>query len=609
MIRLPLLAAVLLAAALPAQTPVVPTPVSNPPAASDYRARLPEDEVIYFLLPDRFENGDPSNDRGGLTGDRLQTGFDPTAKGFYHGGDLRGLLNRLPYIQDLGATAIWVGPIFRNNPVQGPPGQESAGYHGYWITDFTQIDPHLGTNADFKALVDAAHARGMKVYMDIVVNHTADVIRYRDCPGNCPYRGTGDYPFQRRGGVGGAPINPGFAGEGVRTAANFARLTDMNFAYQPYIPAGQEHAKTPDWLNDIRYYHNRGDSNWHGESITHGDFAGLDDIATENPRVVAGFIEVFGGWIDRFGVDGFRIDTAKHVNPEFWQEFVPAMQARARARGIPNFHVFGEVYTEDFDPALLAEHTRTDAMPAVLDYALQNAVTGAVSGRGGEALTRLVAADILYDGGAAAARRLPTFVSNHDVGRLALFIRRRRPTIDDRELLARTVLGHAMLLTLRGVPTIYSGDEQGFVGHGNDQDARQDMFASQVVSYNDQPLLGTATTTATAHFGEDNPLFRAIAALARIRRSTPALTRGRTVIRVEGEAPGLIALSRFDPVSGKEVLVLYNTAAGPVTGRVPVEVRSADWQALVGGCAPHAAAPGSVAVSLPALGYAVCAAR
>src|SRR6202008_3051283 len=105
--------------------------------AAAYRARLPEDEVIYFVLPDRFENGDPSNDRGGLTGDRLTTGFDPTAKGFYHGGDLKGLASRLDYIQGLGATALWVAPVFKNKAVQGPKGQESAGYHGYWITDFT----------------------------------------------------------------------------------------------------------------------------------------------------------------------------------------------------------------------------------------------------------------------------------------------------------------------------------------------------------------------------------------------------------------------------------------------------------------------------------------
>src|SRR3954451_12003397 len=93
--------------------------------AQEYRARLSQDEVIYFLLPDRFANGDPVNDRGGLRGGPLQTGFDPTAKGFFHGGDLRGVLAHLDYIQQLGATAIWLAPIFKNKPVQGAPGQES----------------------------------------------------------------------------------------------------------------------------------------------------------------------------------------------------------------------------------------------------------------------------------------------------------------------------------------------------------------------------------------------------------------------------------------------------------------------------------------------------
>ena len=203
-----------------------PAPAAAQALSSDYRTRPPEDEVVYFLLPDRFANGDPRNDKGGLSGDRLATGFDPTSKAFYNGGDLKGVLDHLDYIQGLGATAIWLAPVFKNKPVQGEPGQESAGYHGYWITDFTDIDPHFGTRAAFKALVDAAHARGMKVYMDIVANHTADIIRYKECPKNdCAYRSKADYPASRRGGVAGEAINPGFLGEEVETAENFAKLT------------------------------------------------------------------------------------------------------------------------------------------------------------------------------------------------------------------------------------------------------------------------------------------------------------------------------------------------------------------------------------------------
>src|SRR5258708_29063151 len=165
-------------------------------SARDYRDRLPADEIIYFLLPDRFENGDPSNDPGGLKGGRLVKGYEPTAKGFYHGGDLKGLISRLDYIQGLGATAVWLGPIFKNKPVQGPPGHESAGYHGYWITDFTRVDPHFGSEGDFQALVEAVHRRGMKLYLDIIANHTADVIAYEECTsGKCPYRSHADFPY------------------------------------------------------------------------------------------------------------------------------------------------------------------------------------------------------------------------------------------------------------------------------------------------------------------------------------------------------------------------------------------------------------------------------
>src|SRR5918996_4229469 len=137
-------------------------------------------ERFYFVMADRFANGDPTNDTGGIAGDRLVHGHDPTHTGFYHGGDLAGLLEQLDYIEGMGTTAIWLTPSFENKPVQGAPGTESAGYHGYWITDFTQIDPHLGTNDELKELVDAAHARGIKFFFDIITNHTADVITYEE---------------------------------------------------------------------------------------------------------------------------------------------------------------------------------------------------------------------------------------------------------------------------------------------------------------------------------------------------------------------------------------------------------------------------------------------
>jgi glycosidase len=579
--------------------------------AAAFRDRPPQDEVIYFLLPDRFENADPSNDRGGLSGGRSATGFDPTDKAFYHGGDLKGLISRLDYIQELGATAVWVAPVFRNKAVQGAAGAESAGYHGYWITDFTRVDPHFGANQDFRALVEAVHGRGMKLYLDIVVNHTADVISYRECPmSSCPYRSHADYPYQRRGGVHGEPINSGFLGDDAQhqTAENFAHLTRPDYAYTPYVPQGEEHVKVPDWLNDPIYYHNRGNSTFSGESSTFGDFFGLDDLMTENPRVLKGFIDIYGAWIDEYGIDGFRIDTARHVNPEFWQAFVPAMLAHARARGIPNFHIFGEVSSESPDAAPLAVHTRVDKVPAVLDMAFAAAVRATVAGsQATEVLTRLFEGDALYEGGAAAARQLPTFISNHDAGRFAYFVRAARPQASDEEVLRRVLLAHAMLFTLRGVPVVYYGDEQGFAGRGGDQDARQDMFASRVASYNSERQLGSGGSTAHGSFNREHPLYRAIAALAALRRRESALRRGAQLLRAAAGAPGLFAVSRLAPDGARELLIAFNTSTMLVSAQVGVNSTSSRFAPLVGSCESAPSAPGSYHVSVPPLDYIVCA--
>lgn len=582
--------------------------LAAPISAHSFRDRLPEDEVIYFLLPDRFENGDTKNDTGGIKGDRLKNGFDPTHKGFYHGGDLKGLISRLDYIKGLGATAIWLAPIFKNKPVQGKPGDESAGYHGYWVTDFTTVDPHFGTEADFRTLVEAAHAKGMKVYMDIIANHTADVIRYTDCPKDgCVYRSRADYPYQRRAADGKA-INPGFEGDAVQTPENFAKLTEPNYAYTVTVPKAEAKVKVPAWLNDPLYYHNRGETTYWNESATMGDFVGLDDLMTENPRVVSGMIDIYGSWIDRFGIDGFRVDTARHVNPEFWQAFVPAMLARAKAKGIPKFHIFGEIGGIGLEPGKLATHTRVDGFPAVLDFAFRQAAIDTVAGTGGtDKLWELFFQDPLYEGGADKARIQPTFISNHDNGRFAYFVKKAFPHASDEEVLARVRLAHAMLLTLRGVPTIYSGDEQGFTGDGWDQDAREDMFPSKVASYNDNHLLGTKATTADSNFDTTHPLYRFISDLSVLRASQPALHRGKQIVRNYSPAPGLFAVSRIDPETDREIVVVFNTSTQPLKANVEVSTVSARFETLYGQCPATATAPGSMAITLPPLDFMICA--
>lgn len=586
--------------------------VAGPAGAQAFRERLPADEIIYFLLPDRFENGDSRNDRGGIKGGRLDHGFDPAHKGFYLGGDLKGLSQRLDYLQELGATAIWLGPIYKNRPVQGRPGAESAGYHGYWITDFTTVDPHLGTEADLRAMIEAAHGRGMKVYLDIITNHTADVIRYRECPANdCRYRSRADYPWVRRGGPAGQPINDGFLGDASehQTTGNFAKLTDPTFAYTPYVPRGQERAKVPAWLNDPIWYHNRGETTFRGESSLLGDFSGLDDLMTSNPRVVEGMIAIFGSWIDRFKVDGFRVDTARHVNPEFWQAFVPAMLERARANGIPHFHIFGEVY--DPDPGVLARYTRVDAFPAVLDFGFQAAVADVVANNKPPAhLAAFFLKDALYAGGSDTALQLPTFLGNHDMGRFSTFVRQANPSATDAEQLARVKLGHAMLMLLRGVPTIYYGDEQGFVGDGNDQDAREPLFPSRVASYNDNRLLGTKATTAEANFDRSHPLFRHLARLARLRADEPSLRRGRQRVLNADEEPGLFAVARRLAEGNRapfvDTIIVFNTSSRPLRANVEIDPRIDITRSLLGQCA-QPSAPGTLPVDIEPFGTLVCA--
>ena len=601
---------------------------AGPTDPTDPLDRPYEDEIVYFMLPDRFENGDPSNDEGGLTGGPLETGFDPTHKGFYHGGDLAGLTSRLDYIEGLGATAIWLGPIYKNKPVQGGPGQESAGYHGYWITDFTAVDPHLGTKEELRALADALHARGSKLYLDTITNHTADVIQFEEChdPSGpmvpCDYRRVGAYPYTTRGGPDGEPINEGFVWDGG-DSEGWENLTETGWAYTPYVPAPERDVKVPAWLNDPIYYHNRGDTAFRGEGSQGGDFVGLDDLMTEHPRVIEGMTDLFGDWIADVQADGFRVDTARHVNPEFWQEWVPAMLARAEAEGRPNFTIFGEVF--DPDPAALARHSHEDNFPSLIDFAFMDAARKVVAeGETTERLKQLFAADHLYKGGPATARTLPTFLGNHDKGRFAEALVTANPEASEEELIARWKIGHALLLTARGVPTLYAGDEQGFVGDpGGDQNAREDQFPSRTAVYNDNDLLGTDLTTADENFDTDHPFYRFIAEMAAIRMAEPALRRGRhehrladddfgsslEAMREFGAEPGpagLFAFSRIDDETNTEVLVAINVSDAPREAAVTVEPGSRNWTSLQGDCPADPTAPSAYAVTVPAYGFVVC---
>lgn len=558
-------AAALGACAFVASPGAQPAPLVRAPLVSVPRfTHAGAGQTIYFVLTDRFANGSTANDRGGLAGGADIDGFDPARISHYHGGDFAGLTARLDYLKNLGITAVWVTPPFRNKAMQAG----TAGYHGYWILDFLRIDPHLGTNDEFREFVRQAHARGLKVYMDIIVNHTADVIQYADGfayldKSAAPYRDAQGRPFDERA----AAFN------GVNDPAAFPALSaEKSFARRPVVPAAETDAKNPAWLNDPTLYHNRGNSTFAGENAVHGDFVGLDDVFTEHPRVVQGFIGVFSHWLEAYGVDGFRIDTARHVNAEFWQAFIPALRAKARALGRPDFIQFGEVYNEAGDPAVLSEFsTNTVPIDTTIDFGFFAAARRFVSQGGtAAAFADFIARDDWYTDHDGNVHSTTTFLGNHDAGRFAYFLRQDNPGASREQLAALVELGHGLLFLSRGSPVLYYGDEQGLIGRGgNDMQAREDLFAAQAPDFRDAPLLATARTGADDKFDEHHPFYEFFRRLAALRATHAALRTGAMLPRVTAE-PGLLAFSRLERGERVEYLVAANNSrTAALTASVP----------------------------------------
>ncbi len=526
--------------------------------------RSPRDEIIYFVMTDRFFNGDTSNDLGGPAGTISSGGFNPFATGAWHGGDFAGLRQKLDYLQGLGITAIWVTPPVANRAVQ--PG--SNGYHGYWAVDFARVDPHLGTDDEYRAFIADAHARGIKVYQDAVVNHTADIITYAE--NQFGYRPLSEPP------------------------------------YTPLVPPQFAGVKNPPWLNDTQYYHNRGNSNFSGgEDSIYGDFAGLDDIATEIPFVRAQLIGIFQDWVGNFDVDGFRLDTAQHVNIDFWTGFSPALVDYAQSLGKDHLTLFGEAFNGD--TAFLSRFVTEGRLPSLLNFPLQFRLEEVIGGAGTARLQSLFMEDDRFSDADSDARDFVNFFGNHDIGRAGGLIATRLPDTDDEARVELSKLAHAMLFFLRGVPTIYYGDEQGFVSDGGDQDAREDMMPSRVLSYNDNDLIGSDDSTAIANFDQAHPLYRAFGRLAQVYGNHRALRHGVQAERYSEPGAGLYAVSRIDPDERVEYLVVFNTSAAVDAASVATDTPGADWFAVwpPGGPSVASTAGGMLEVSVPGYGFAI----
>ena len=521
---------------------------------------------IYFVMPDRYANGDTSNDRGGLSGPSSVTGYDPTNPGYYHGGDLVGLADNLQRIKDLGFTALWVTPVLKQDPVENG----SAAYHGYWGLDFTTVDPHLGTDQDFANLVAKAHGLGLKVYLDVVVNHTADIIKLADGSSyiGSPYRDCHGRIFDPAKYV---------------TAKTFPCLKAANMPNVPFVLPGQRNLKKPAWLNDPLNYHDRGNINFDSCSqmcFEQGDFDGLDDLFTEKPNVMKGLAQIYASWITRFHVDGFRVDTAKHVNKAFFGLWVPRIRAAARSVGIDDFPIFGEVTLND--AVDLSVFVRDRGLPEVLDFPFQQVASGYAAGASSaRGVAHRLEDDDYFRTPNGIDPAFTTFLGNHDMGRAAEQILSQAPGLSGDALTRHVLLGYDLLYLLRGAPAVLYGDEVGMIGSGGDQQARQDMFPTQVTDWQSQPRVGSPPIGTGSSFAvTDNPIETQLRTLSALRDAYPELSTGASVVRYASDST--LVVSRLDLATGSEVAVAFNSGDTASRVTVPTATPGATWNIVFG---------------------------
>jgi glycosidase len=481
--------------------------VAAPPAlhvaSPDWR-----DQVIYFVMIDRFDNADPRND------DQGAGEFDPADAAKYSGGDLRGVTRRIGYIRGLGATTVWITPPVANQwwNVQG----RFSGYHGYWAEDFDKVDAHYGTLADYQALSRALHATGMYLVQDVVVNHTGNYFAYEG--GWSAGDPAAHFALHADSRGRSAPSQPPF---------------DRNDARDP----AQRAAGIYHWTPDIADFNDR-------HQVLDFQLAGLDDLNTENPVVRRALRASYGHWIRDVGIDGFRVDTAFHVPADFFIDFLhaddpaaPGILRVAAQSGQRDFHVFGEGFGTD-KPYDDAQARRLDAymrtpggIPAMINFPLYGTL-GDVFARGrptAELGYRIRDMTALH----ARPQLMPTFVDNHDVDR---FLAGGSDAGLRQALLA--------IMTLPGIPTIYYGTEQGFTAQ------RAAMFK------------GGIDSGGRDHFDTSAPLYRFLQRAIALRREHRVFSRGTpTIVRDNPASPGVLAYRMRR--GGDDALVVFNSADHP----------------------------------------------
>ncbi|HLY33142.1 MAG TPA: alpha-amylase family glycosyl hydrolase, partial [Jatrophihabitantaceae bacterium] len=465
---------------------------------------------------------------------------------------------------------------------------DSGGYHGYWGIDFTRVDPHLGTDQDFADFTSCAHSLGMKVILDVVVNHTGDIIQDGSTYSPAPYRDCHGKVFNPARYVG---------------KSTFPCMSVKYMPNPPFVLPGLAHVKKPAWLNDLTNYHDRGPVDFSSCSqacFEQGDVFGLDDLFTEKPAVVNGLVQIYADWIEKYKLDGFRVDTARHVNAGFWRLWDPKMITAARIVGVHDFQIFGEVPITDTIEQ--STYVRDRGLPSVLDFPFQDAAAGYASG-GSSALAMLhrLQDDDYYRTPAGNDPTPPTFLGNHDMGRAAFEIAQQGGGLSGTALLQHLELGYDLLYLMRGAPVVYYGDEVGMIGTGGDQQARQDMFPTQVSDWQTQPRVGSPPIGTGSSFDvTNNPIEDELSLLSRLRDENPALATGWTIPRYA--KGGVLVVSRIDPVTRLEYVEAFNNGAARATVRVQTSTYGS-WTTLLGpGGSGNSLASGEMSLTVPAVG-------
>jgi glycosidase len=410
---------------------------------------------MYLIMPDRFADGDP--------GDDTVSGFrDPDDRSLtraYHGGDLRGIQDHLDYLQQMGVTTIWTTPLYDNSASQS--GQT---YHGYSATDMYAVDPHFGTMADYRAFVEAAHARGMKVILDMVPNHVGP---------NHPWAKDPPTPDWLHG-----------------SAADHLSVDTDDFSSVTNPAASAEKRRV----------------------LLDGWFAGmLPDLNQDNPLMQTYLIQNAIWWIESAGLDGLRIDTFPYVPRRFWHNYNATLHAL-----YPNMRDVGEIFSKDPRATSFFTGGRTNKgsdgrydtlLDTPFDYPLFFALRAALTHHAPmSAIADVLAQDKLYP----HPERLVTFIGNHD---------NKRFLSEPGSSPAALRLAFGLLATLRGTPQLYYGDEIGMTG-GDDPANRKDFPGGFPKDQQD-------AFTESGRNETQQKMYNWVETVMQLRLHTPALQMGK----------------------------------------------------------------------------------